>query len=132
MKKFLCLLVIPLLMVSCSSNDVKLTVAEQIKVVSKGAIEKELVKSCDATTASIEAEKLSSKLQSEVEKLLKVEASAQKSFVGDVAQFVCKSFIEKAIPSLLEQNYDQYECAMKRFYDRSEDLSELVCSKIKL
>lgn len=132
MKKILLMCGLALSITACSTNDVKITVAEQIKVASQEVIKKELVKSCDEAKATTEAELISVRLQLEVEKLLKVEQEAQKSFVGDIAKFACNAFIEKAIPALLEKNYDEYECAMARFHNRAAELSELICSKIDL
>ena len=132
MEKILCALMTMVLLASCSTNEVKQNVAEQIGSISKPIIEKELVKTCDPYQAAAEAQLLSGKLQTEIEKVLKVKKTNKKSLVGDIAQMGCMAILNKILPNLLEKNYDEYKCAMKAFHSRANDLSEKLCSKINI
>jgi len=147
MKKFIMAILACLLlstMVSCGSSVVNKGKIKLAEAAGKG-VEKllatELVKisACDSEDITKESMIIGGKVVEGVKKLLKVKpeganfsAASSKSVLGSVAQIACKAALTKALPMVVEKNYDEYPCTVKSFGVKMEGVADKVCSKIKL
>ena len=114
-----------------AQNEFKLSMAEKAGAAVETVLNKEF-SSLEGMSCHDESQILGEKVEMEVAKLLKADDSLNKSISGDLAQYMCKSMMEKVLPMIVGSQYEKYPCSLKAFGIRMSGLSEKICSKIKL